>query len=338
MSWTLIGQISSKRTAYFIKAANEVGCSVDVIEIEGCNPKQLAGHAIKVDPPTYDSSDLALQPILIGRYVGFIKMLAEEKGLRFLNHPNDILASLDKKQCKQRLLEAGISVTPMLSSTISSYESLLATMREKQIYQVFVKPNNGSGAAGVLAFRIHPKRNDVVLYTSVLVNQQGMFNTKQIRRITDSIEVEAIIDSILKQDAIVEQWVPKAVHNGLGYDLRVVWQFGKVVFIVPRFSKSPITNLHLNNMAGVFGDLQLSDAVTSKIESLCDNAMKLFPRLSYAGIDVLLTKDNLEPMIIEVNGQGDLIYQDIYAENSIYKQQVRDGKDYIAKKLYSGFV
>ena len=41
-----------------------------------------------------------------------------------------------------------------------------------------------------------------------------------------------------------------------------------------------------------------------------------------AGIDILLEKKNMRPLIIEMNGQGDLIYQDIYGENNIYREQV----------------
>ncbi|EPZ8049302.1 STM4014 family protein, partial [Salmonella enterica subsp. enterica] len=41
-----------------------------------------------------------------------------------------------------------------------------------------------------------------------------------------------------------------------------------------------------------------------------------------AGIDVLLTT-SLTPYIIEINGQGDLIYQDAQQNNLIYQTQIR---------------
>lgn len=41
------------------------------------------------------------------------------------------------------------------------------------------------------------------------------------------------------------------------------------------------------------------------------------------GIDLLLEKGTMRPRVIEINGQGDLIYQDIYRENRIYQEQVR---------------
>lgn len=42
-----------------------------------------------------------------------------------------------------------------------------------------------------------------------------------------------------------------------------------------------------------------------------------------AGIDLLLEKGTMRPRIIEMNGQGDLIYRDIYGENRIYQEQIR---------------
>ena len=42
-----------------------------------------------------------------------------------------------------------------------------------------------------------------------------------------------------------------------------------------------------------------------------------------AGIDLLLEKGTLRPRVIEMNGQGDLIYRDIYGENRIYREQAR---------------
>ena len=41
-----------------------------------------------------------------------------------------------------------------------------------------------------------------------------------------------------------------------------------------------------------------------------------------AGIDILLERKTMRPLIIEMNGQGDLIYQDIFGENNIYREQV----------------
>ena len=50
--------------------------------------------------------------------------------------------------------------------------------------------------------------------------------------------------------------------------------------------------------------------------------MTLFPKVNVAGLDVMLDKKTGKPRIIEINGQGDLLYQDIYGENRIYREQI----------------
>lgn len=103
----------------------------------------------------------------------------------------------------------------------------------------------------------------------------------------------------------------------------MVYQFGHVEYIVVRQSNGPFTNLHLNNQAVDIKELRLSDVDFSAIEQLCGKAVSLFDGLNVAGIDIMLDKGSRKPRIIEINGQGDLIYQDIYSENKIYKKQVK---------------
>ena len=57
--------------------------------------------------------------------------------------------------------------------------------------------------------------------------------------------------------------------------------------------------------------------------------MKVYPGLRSAGIDILLEKGHMRPRIIEMNAQGDLIYQDIYHENVIYSHQARMIKNWL---------
>ena len=46
--------------------------------------------------------------------------------------------------------------------------------------------------------------------------------------------------------------------------------------------------------------------------------------LHSAGVDLLLEKRSHTPFIVEVNGQGDHIYQDMFARNSIYTNQLKE--------------
>ena len=59
--------------------------------------------------------------------------------------------------------------------------------------------------------------------------------------------------------------------------------------------------------------------------------MECFPGLQSAGIDLLLEKGSLSPRIIEMNAQGDLIYQDLYDQNQIYRRQAVWMKAWLSK-------
>ena len=113
----------------------------------------------------------------------------------------------------------------------------------------------------------------------------------------------------------------KAEYQGYSYDLRAVMQEERMDFLLARLSKGPITNLHLNNHPLEAAALGLPGTVLEEIERVCRKAMDCFPGLRSAGIDILLEKGSLRPRIIEMNAQGDLIYQDIYNHNVIYGHQ-----------------
>ncbi len=59
--------------------------------------------------------------------------------------------------------------------------------------------------------------------------------------------------------------------------------------------------------------------------------MGCYPGLASAGIDILLEKGSLKPRIIEMNGQGDLIYQDIFAGNVVYRHQAELMKAWVGE-------
>ena len=128
--------------------------------------------------------------------------------------------------------------------------------------------------------------------------------------------------SILQQENIIECWLAKARVGNKSYDLRIVYVNGEIVWRVVRTSSQPITNLHLQNEAIRFADLNLPAEKVAEIDTLCLNAMKLYPDVHIAGLDVLLTQ-KLTPYIIEINGQGDLIYQDTCEQNKIYQRQIQ---------------
>lgn len=317
----MVGEPGTRRTEYFLRAARELHKPVRLEEWQTAGGMELHGDVVKLDPPSYKSSNLFQMKEHLSAFHRRMKQL-EKAGTIFLNPPCEILRLLDKRQCKEILMENQVPVTEMLEEKIENTEQLMDAMKLHRIYSVFIKPVYSSGAAGVTAFRLAPGRDRMMAYTSCILQKEELVNTKKLRRMENAQEICRLLDAVLSLGAVVERWHPKASFGGKSYDLRVVWQFGKCEFVVARCSSGPVTNLHLNNSPLAFSDLGLSEKVVFEIKALCEKAMSCFPELRMAGIDVLLEQGSLKPKIIEMNGQGDLMYQDIFHENRIYRRQV----------------
>ena len=324
---TLIGTKHSKRTDYFIKAAQAYDTKVHLLEWTEVFDNfvhvkaQLENVSVKIDPPSYQTIRLQDMKEQIEDYMNFLQKLTKTAA-QFLKTPDAIRLVLDKRTTKQLLQQKGISVTEMIAETVSSTTELLDIMKKKRTYSVFIKPCEYSGAAGVAAFRIHPATGQMKLYTSCKMTEQGLCNTKGLYCMDDDKEIIDILERLIGLDVIVERWHAKDTIEQKSYDLRVVFQFGKVAHIVVRRSNGPITNLHLNNQAAELELLGLDTKKLDEIETLCAQACHEIPGLQVAGVDVMLEKGSKKPRIIEINGQGDLIYQDIFSENRIYRQQI----------------
>lgn len=324
----LIGNENSKRTRYLRQAADPAACRFSCIDHgelycrfdEFITEWKTTNPIIKIDPPEFQNSNISrffLDDEAFGKYFDLLRLLGQLK-FTFLNSPGMILLTLDKEKTKRILMEHSVPATGLIGADYHSAEEILSLPEPN----IFIKPKSGSGASGVFALRKSRRSGKFCLYTSSRLSRDGLVNTKRIYKIENIEEIEKYLNAIVPLPHVVERWIPKDTFRGYAYDLRVVFQFGNVDYIVPRLSKSPITNLHLNNHAVLYGDLHLENKVREDIEELCVNAMKYFPGLNSAGIDILLTK-NKKPMIIEINGQGDLIHQDIYNGNTIYKNQLK---------------
>lgn len=328
----LIGDGSSKRSVYFDRAANVHGLKVHHIDWKDINKgfdfKCFEGAVVKLDPPSYNTFSLAEARDEICIYMEKLKRLAE-CGAIFLNTPDAILDTLDKRNAKAVLGNMGLNVTPLVMEHVDNAGHLLVNMIEKDVFSVFIKPVIFSGAAGVAAFRMHKKSGKMKVYTSCKMQNGILVNTKKLHILEDKKEVMELLSEIIKLDVIVERWVPKDTFEGKSYDLRIVHQFGHVAADVARGSSGPITNLHLNNIVISAGDIRKSVEMRKgdlyhTATGLCDSAVSAFGGLLVAGVDILFEKTSLKPGIIEINGQGDLIYKDIYDRNAIYMEQAAE--------------
>lgn len=332
----LIGEADSKRTEFFLKAANRQQVPVEFYAWSQWKNKDIEGGVVKIDPPSFREYNILLLSKRIQEYREQLLELEEigkKKEVCFLNPPSGILQLLDKVACKEKLQERQLTVTTMIEKNVKNYMELKERMAEKKIRSVFLKPLYGSGAAGILALSMQPVTGKVVAYTAACVQGDVLFQQKSIRKITDEKEVENIVNAITSLDTIVERWYPKATLGGETFDFRVLWQFGHMEYIVARKSATPITNLHLNNGAVLLEDVLKSEEcwnqgdIREDIQRLCGEAMAVFPNVHVAGLDVMLDKKTGKPRIIEINGQGDLLYQDIYGENVIYRNQIAKMND-----------
>ncbi len=328
----LLGSADTRRTIYLQRAAAETGISFTLMDWrklpEGW-PGREAQHQlfVKIDPPLWGSCRLGELGELTANYrraLAELEYFAGQRQTDFLNTPAAIAALLDKRTCKHMLKTAGLPVTEMLDGEFKEAGALLEGMKTRGWHQVFIKPVYGSGAAGVSALRIRQGGDRMALYTCAAMDAaQGIVNTKRLRHLEDPGEILPLLEEILRLDCIVERWYAKAAYRDCCYDLRAVVQDGHMDYLLARLSKGPITNLQLNNRPLDIARLGLADTMPKVLEDICNRAMACFPGLRSAGIDLLLERDSLRPRIIEMNGQGDLLYQDIFHENRIYRHQAQ---------------
>lgn len=339
----LLGDPLSKRTLYFQRAfltllqTQQIPASIslDCLDYAAIEDIQRFDSAIiKLDPPALNLSDIsALNNHMAQHYQMLSSRLArpEFARCRYLNPLSEIQFTLNKRTLKQRLRQYNIACTPQIipadcqsqpDGYFEDFDALVATLKQQKIHKVFIKHNLGAGAAGILALNLHPSAPKMMAYTTCHLHDHQLINTKKIWQHQDHAHIKRIVNVLLQQGAIVEKWLAKAQHHGNSYDLRVVYQFGQIVHKVVRFSKGPITNLHLNNQAADISVLALSPTILDKIDALCHAAMACLPDLRVAGIDVLLSAHTLTPYIIEINAQGDCIYNDMLNGNLIYQQQI----------------
>ena len=340
----LLGNADTKRTDYFRQAAKKAGlpiCFADwndwERQWESLTETELF---LKIDPPLWKSCFLEELDSLTDdckRKLDKLAKAADACKIEYFNHPSAIAELLDKRVCKKKLKQNGLPVTESLEAAEEdapnrlSVETLLEMMERRGIHQVFIKPVNGSGAAGVSAFRWQPRTGRMMLYTCSLEQEGiGLVNTKRLRCFSKPGETVSLLNRLLSLDCIVERWYAKEEYEGYSYDLRAVVQENEVDFLLARLSKGPITNLHLNNHPMEAGMLGLPAPVLDSVEEICRKAMGCFTGLRSAGIDILLEKGSLKPRIIEMNAQGDLIYQDIYHQNIIYGHQAEIMKQWIS--------
>ena len=107
MNIILIGQSGTKRRDYFFKAAEELGIEVSFFEIGSPLVHVAKNSVVKLDPPQYKDSDISKLNSLVKGYTDYLEEIGSKK-LTFLNSPESIINTLDKRKCKEILIKKGV--------------------------------------------------------------------------------------------------------------------------------------------------------------------------------------------------------------------------------------
>lgn len=265
-------------------------------------------------------------------YKGFKALLHEmEKALQkystcqLMNVTSDIVLMFDKPACQKYLKEQQIPV-PDFYSSIKDYEQLLEVMKTGKLQKVFIKPAHASSASGVIAFRMFGNKQQAI--TTIELKRSGnttqLFNSLKLKTYTNSQDIQTIINKILQENAIVEEWLNKASLGDYFYDLRILVIKGRARHTVVRMSKNIITNLHLGNKRGSLEELEISlgKAKVEEIKQIAERTAACFAKSLYCGVDILIGSDKKDIKVLEVNAFGDLLPNVLHQNESCYEAEI----------------
>ena len=179
-----------------------------------------------------------------------------------------------------------------------------------EIDRVFIKLAHGSSASGVVALRARGDRLQAITSAELVLdaNQVRLYNSLKLRIYTEVNEIALVVNELCRHGVHVEEWIPKASHQGMRFDLRVVVIGGEPQHAVVRMSRSPLTNLHLGNQRGDLDEIVREiPQQWEAILNTCRQVMKVYPRSLYAGIDIALTADRTSHVVLEANAFGDFL-------------------------------
>ncbi len=235
---------------------------------------------------------------------------------KVMNDPLSIKQAFNKPFSQQMLRKAGIPVPKIYCQQLTGFKQLLQIMEDNGLSRVFLKPAHGSSASGVMMFR--KSANKMLLETTIHLVKEGrepkLFNHLRLQRYQNIEDIKTIVELMIPNHLHAEQWIRKKRFQSKSTDFRVVIINKQPIFVQPRHSNHPITNLHLDNEKGVIETLEnaWSSLAIDKVRTIAVDVATVFSGLFYAGIDIALDeKDN--PYVLEINPFGDFL-KDIYID------------------------
>ncbi len=333
MRITLIGNPENRRVTYFLDAAARLGvppplvvswlevlehphpaqiCDADLIRIESPGENHRVEAALvtrgalarRSEPPAWtiepeDHGRIRDQRLWFEGFTDILGKLATCEG-RFMTPPSEILAMFDKVAARERHSAAGAPL-PEFLGMIENSDNLEALAQVH--HRIFIKPQFGSSASGVIAFRGGPVAQ---MTTSVELNGTRLYNSLKIRAYTDRSQQKLIIETLAPDGLFAERWVPKATRGG-AFDFRVLVVAGRPEHAVMRVSQSPLTNLHLGNERGDIEAFRAAKPEAFKaVQDAAVAAAAGFSAIA-CGVDVALEATMKRAYVLETNAFGDLL-------------------------------
>ncbi|HEY2494002.1 MAG TPA: STM4014 family protein [Paenibacillus sp.] len=271
------------------------------------------------------------------RFLYFIKKEAENAGfpIVWVNDPADIAVMFDKRSCSQLLTKQGVSMPalPAPAGAIVDYDTLQQAIALSGMNRLFIKLACGSGAAGVMAYQIHPVTGAELAVTTIGFEERAgervYYNSGILRRYSDKEVIRRIVNWLCLEGAHVERWIEKESLEGKSFDVRQLVVNGGACHAVLRLSSTPITNLHLRNERQMMTEEILSSGLKQQVERAAISALSAFSNSSVAGVDVLVRRGSHETYVVDINPFGDLLYHVDYLGLNTYEWQMQQlqGKD-----------
>jgi hypothetical protein len=237
-----------------------------------------------------------------------------------LQSPASIAELFDKRVTSRRYAGLGIPVPEFLDD-VGSPEQLREQMAARRWPAVFVKLACGSSASCVALYQHRGDRER--LLTTVHVRPDGRFNSLRLQELSDRAPIDGLLEFLIAEGSQIERAIGKARVGTRVFDLRVLVIAGEPVFVVPRASHHPITNLHLG---GIRVDVaEVRDRIsTDAWRRAMTSAREVFAahRCLHVGVDLLFEADMHGHAVIEANAFGDLLPGLERAGWSVYEWEI----------------
>lgn len=265
------------------------------------------------------------------RFLAAMQRQVKDSGVSvsWVNSPGSIAAMFDKRTCWQLLERRGLQLPalPAPVGSIKSYEGLQAAIKASGMKRLFIKLACGSGAAGVIAYQMNPRRGEELAITTIGMEESAggtsFYNAGLLRRYREPADIRRIIDWVCREGAHIERWIEKESFGSKSFDVRQLVVNGEACHTVLRLSSTPITNLHLRNERSMDVDRLLSVEVKQAVKQTAEDALRAFPGSSSAGVDILVQRGSGATYAIDINPFGDLLYGAEHEGMNTYEWQMR---------------